>query len=101
MAGGRQAEAEPDIGLDVIATLGWLAVALHVFGLTGGIGSGKSTVAAQFRARGLPVVDADDLARQVVDAGTPGLAAIVEAFGAEMLTPEGQLDRSKLAGSGL
>jgi dephospho-CoA kinase len=72
-------------------------VALHVFGLTGGIGSGKSTVAARLRARGLPVLDADQLAREVVLPGTPGLAAIVERFGPGVLNDEGTLDRKKLA----
>ncbi len=69
----------------------------HVFGLTGGIGSGKSTVAAHFRERGLSVIDADDLAREVVAKGTPGLAEIVAAFGDDMLDEQGQLDRARLA----
>lgn len=72
-------------------------MALHLFGLTGGIGSGKSTVARRFRARGLPVIDADELAREVVAPGTPGLAAIVERFGAEVLAPDGTLDRKLVA----
>ena len=69
---------------------------MHVFGLTGGIASGKSTVSAQFRQMGLPVVDADQLARDVVLPGTPGLAAIVAAFGAEMLDASSALDRKKM-----
>jgi dephospho-CoA kinase len=69
---------------------------MHVFGLTGGIASGKSTVSAQLRQMGLPVVDADQLARDVVLPGTPGLAAIVAAFGAEMLDASGALDRKKM-----
>jgi dephospho-CoA kinase len=72
-------------------------VTLQLFGLTGGIGSGKSTVARRFRARGLPVLDADQLAREVVAKGTTGLAEIVARFGAEMLDEEGNLDRKKLA----
>lgn len=68
-----------------------------LFGLTGGLASGKSTVAARFRARGVPVIDADQLAREVVAPGTPGLAAVVEAFGAGVLLPDGSLDRGKLA----
>lgn len=72
-------------------------MAIHVFGLTGGIGSGKSTVAKRFRERGLGVIDADELAREVVEPGTPGLAEIAEAFGAEVLDPSGALDRPKLA----
>jgi dephospho-CoA kinase len=71
-------------------------VSIHVFGLTGGMASGKSTVAARFRAAGVPVIDADQLAREVVEPGTPGLAAVVEAFGAEVLQPDGTLDRAKL-----
>ncbi|HEY8091298.1 MAG TPA: dephospho-CoA kinase [Polyangiaceae bacterium] len=70
---------------------------MHLFGLTGGIASGKSTVAARFRRRGLPVVDADALAREVVEPGTPGLAAVVEAFGPGVLTAEGALDRKAVA----
>jgi dephospho-CoA kinase len=69
---------------------------MHLFGLTGGIASGKSAVAARFRARGVPVVDADQLARDVVLPGTPGLAAVVEAFGAGVLDADGALDRKRL-----
>lgn len=68
-----------------------------MFGLTGGIGSGKSTVAARFRARGVPVIDADVLAREVVARGTPGLGEIVAAFGDQVLDAGGELDRAKLA----
>lgn len=68
-----------------------------VFGLTGGIGSGKSTVAARFRARGLPVIDADVLAREVVAPGTPGLAEIRARFGDGVLDTRGELDRKQLA----
>lgn len=67
----------------------------HVFAITGGIGTGKSTVAARFRERGLPVVDADALAREVVAPGSVGLAALVARFGAE-IAPGGGLDRRKL-----
>jgi dephospho-CoA kinase len=62
-------------------------------GLTGGIASGKSTVSAIFAELGAVVIDGDKLAREVVERGTPGLAAVVEAFGPELLTPEGDLDR--------
>ncbi len=62
-------------------------------GLTGGIASGKSTVSAIFAELGAVVIDGDKLAREVVERGTPGLAAVVEAFGAELLTAEGDLDR--------
>jgi dephospho-CoA kinase len=66
-------------------------------GLTGGIGSGKSTVARLLADRGAHVVDADVLAREVVEPGTPGLAAVVEAFGEGVLTGDGTLDRPALA----
>ena len=64
-------------------------------GLTGGIASGKSLVAAELAARGAIVIDADVLAREVVEPGTPALDAIVERFGRQVLT-DGQLDRSRL-----
>jgi dephospho-CoA kinase len=67
-------------------------------GLTGGIGSGKSTVAALLAQHGARVVDADRIAREVVEPGTPGLAAVVAEFGDGVLTPEGALDRPALAG---
>jgi dephospho-CoA kinase len=67
-------------------------------GLTGGIGSGKSTVAALLAQRGARVVDADRIARDVVAPGTPGLAAVVTEFGGGVLTAEGALDRPALAG---
>jgi dephospho-CoA kinase len=70
---------------------------VHLFGLTGGIASGKSTVAARLRARRVPVIDADSLAREVVEPGTAGLRAIVDAFGSGMLAPDGTLDRKALA----
>lgn len=67
-----------------------------VIGLTGGIASGKSTVARAFAARGVAVVDADQLARDVVAKGSEGLAEVVAAFGPEVLTEDGTLDRAKL-----
>lgn len=66
------------------------------FGLTGGIASGKSTVTKTFRAAGIPMVDADIIARQVVEPGTPGLQAVINAFGTEYLLPDGTLNRIKL-----
>ncbi|MEU7885341.1 dephospho-CoA kinase [Microbispora bryophytorum] len=65
-------------------------------GLTGGIGSGKSEVSRRLAARGAVVVDADKIAREVVEPGTPGLAEIVEAFGEGVLRPDGTLDRERL-----
>jgi dephospho-CoA kinase len=67
------------------------------FGLTGGIGTGKSTVARLLRGEhGVPVLDADEVAREVVAPGTPGLSEIVAAFGPEVLTAGGQLDRAAM-----
>jgi dephospho-CoA kinase len=66
-------------------------------GLTGGIGSGKSTVAALLAERGARVVDADRIAREVVEPGTPGLAAVVAEFGEGVLAADGALDRPALA----
>lgn len=71
-------------------------MAIRVFGLTGGLASGKSTVAARFRARGVPVIDADQIAREVVEPGSEGLARVVEAFGEGVLAPDGSLDRARL-----
>jgi dephospho-CoA kinase len=66
-------------------------------GLTGGIGSGKSTVARMFEERGAVVFDADALARMAVEPGSPGHRAVVERFGANVLAPGGELDREALA----
>lgn len=65
-------------------------------GLTGGIGAGKSEVSRLLESYGAVLIDADKIAREVVEPGTPGLAAVVEAFGPEILGPEGALDRPKL-----
>jgi len=65
-------------------------------GLTGGIGSGKSKVAELFAARGIPIIDTDILARQIVEPGQPGLAAVTATFGNEVLRPDGTLDRGLL-----
>ncbi|MGZ5212613.1 MAG: dephospho-CoA kinase [Actinomycetota bacterium] len=66
-------------------------------GLTGGIGSGKSTVAALLAERGAVVIDADDLARRAVAFGTDGFDRVVETFGPEIVRPDGEIDRAKLA----
>ena len=67
-----------------------------VLGLTGGIGSGKSAVSAMFEELGIQVVDADIVAREVVEPGSLGLKKITEHFGGEILTSNGTLDRAKL-----
>jgi dephospho-CoA kinase len=66
-------------------------------GLTGGVGSGKSTVARLLAERGAVVVDADALAREVVEPGRPGFDAVVARFGPEVVGPDGRLDRPALA----
>jgi len=68
---------------------------VRVFGLTGGIASGKSTVVRMLRELGAQVLDADVIARQVVEPGTPGLAAVAERFPG-VLGPDGRLDRARL-----
>jgi dephospho-CoA kinase len=70
---------------------------MKTFGITGGIGMGKSTAAAILRERGVPVVDTDDLARQVVAPGEPALAEIQYAFGRELVAADGSLKRDQLA----
>jgi dephospho-CoA kinase len=65
-------------------------------GLTGGIASGKSTVAKFFAALGVPIIDTDQVAREVVEPGQPPLERLVERFGRAILTPDGHLDRPKL-----
>ena len=67
-------------------------------GLTGGIGAGKSEVSRRLAAEGAVVIDADRLAREVVEPGTAGLAAVVAEFGAGVLRPDGSLDRERLGG---
>lgn len=68
-----------------------------LIGLTGGIGAGKSTVAQLFEERGVPIVDADAIARDVVKPGEPALAELVEHFGDSILGADGELNRGKLA----
>jgi len=68
----------------------------QIVGLTGGIASGKSTVSAFLQDLGAHVIDADQVARKVVEPGTPALSAIIEAFGDDVLSPDGTLNRTKL-----
>ena len=71
-------------------------MAAFVVGLTGGIASGKSTVAEHFAALGVPVIDADAVAREVVAPGEPALQALIEAFGETIVAGDGTLDRARL-----
>ena len=70
---------------------------MRVVGLTGGIASGKSTVSNLFKISGVPVIDADLVARQVVEKGTVGLTALVNRLGEEILNADGTLNRTELA----
>lgn len=70
---------------------------MNTFGLTGGVGMGKSTAASFLSTRGVPVVDTDELARQVVQPGQPALEQIKAVFGADLVSAEGQLRRAELA----
>jgi dephospho-CoA kinase len=69
---------------------------LKLIGLTGGAGSGKSTVAAMFRELGAAIVDADEASHAVYERGTPGFREVVETFGNEYVREDGQIDRAKL-----
>ena len=66
-------------------------------GLTGGIGSGKSTVAQMLADEGFTIVDADRIARQIMEPGSPVLDKVAEVFGADLIGPDGALDRAGLA----
>ena len=70
---------------------------LYLIGLTGPTGAGKSTVASLFEQKGVPVIDCDRIARQVVEKGTPGLAALCREFGEDILNADQTLNRSRLA----
>lgn len=70
---------------------------MHVWGLTGNIACGKSAVEEFLRSQGIPVIDADHVAREIVEPGQPALDAIAESFGAEILDEDGRLDRPALA----
>ena len=71
---------------------------MRVYGLTGNIGSGKSTVAAMFREVGIPVLDADRISREVTAPGSPAYREITKEFGPGILGPDGAIDRERLAG---
>jgi len=70
---------------------------MNVIGLTGGIGAGKSTVSSYLREKGYLILDADQIAHDITAKGSPVLIRIAEAFGAEMIREDGNLDRKKLA----
>ena len=67
-----------------------------IIGLTGGIGSGKTTVSDLFSALGVPIIDTDVIARELVEPGQPALTDITTLFGKDLLNPDGRLNRSKL-----
>lgn len=70
---------------------------MKIIGLTGGIGSGKSTVARSLQEHGFPIVDADLIAREIVEPGQPALAELAKEFGEDILNADGSLDRGLLA----
>ena len=70
---------------------------MKIIGLTGGIASGKSTVATELRKQNVPVFDADEVSRNAVAKGSKGLALVAEAFGAKYLTADGEMDRAKIS----
>ena len=70
---------------------------MKIIGLTGGIASGKSTVATELRKQNVPVFDADEVSRNAVAKGSKGLALVAEAFGADYLTTGGEMDRAKIS----
>lgn len=70
---------------------------MKIIGLTGGIGSGKSTVARSLQEHGFPIVDADLIAREIVEPGQPALAELTKEFGEDILNADGSLDRGLLA----
>ncbi len=70
---------------------------MKLVGLTGGIGTGKSTVSRMLRELGATIIDADEAARAVVEPGTEGLRQVVAEFGTDLLRPDGSLDRTRLA----
>lgn len=89
---------EATIARDALSTVRGVIYSrrMRIFGLTGGIGAGKSAVAAMIREEGVPVVDADRIARDIVEPGKPAYEEIVRRFGADILLPGGGIDRRKL-----
>ncbi len=79
-----------------VAPIAWHARCMPLIALTGGIASGKSTIAARLAEHGAVIVDADRIVREVQSAGSPVLGEIAAAFGEEMLRPDGELDRAAL-----
>lgn len=75
---------------------GGMILPMRIIGLTGGIGSGKTTVAELFREEGIPVVDADRISREITSPGSPAYADIVRAFGEKILLSDGRIDRKRL-----
>lgn len=73
-----------------------LMTSSYVVGLTGGIGCGKTTISNEFKRHGITIVDADEIAREVVAPGSEGLGAIINEFGPDILQGDGYLDRAKL-----
>src|SRR5688572_16400245 len=82
------------VGESTVFLKGWTA--MKWIGLTGGLASGKSTVARLLRTKGYPVIDADEIAKDVVAPGTKGLREVIAEFGADLLQPDGSLDRREL-----
>ena len=79
-----------------VPVLGWYNRGMRVFGLTGNIGSGKSTVAAMLREAGIPVLDADRISREVTSPGGRAYDAVVQAFGRGIVRDDGSIDRKRL-----
>lgn len=80
-----------------MSNAGWAGLCMILYGLTGGVGMGKSTAAAVLESWGVPVVDTDAIARELTEPGTEALREIEAVFGPEMMGPGGRLDRARLA----
>src|SRR5580658_4089029 len=99
MSRGRpavRARAAPRADRGGPAAAGVRSTTMRLIGVTGGIATGKSTVDAMLAAHGAVVIDADELAREVVRPGKPALAEVAARFGQDMLQADGTLDRSRL-----